>query len=209
MFADRVDAGRQLAAVLRDRALEQPVVVGLPRGGVVVAAEVAAALGAPLDVIVVRKLGLPSQPELAMGAIGEDGVRVFDDGLIRAAGVTSEALAAVEQRERAELTRRAARFRAVAPRIDVTGRTVVVVDDGIATGATARAACLVAAAHGAGRVVLAAPVGPAGIEGAFADVAAEVICAETHDKFMAIGEWYRDFSQTPEDDVVDLLVRRR
>src|SRR6185295_9028441 len=131
-----------------------------PRGGVVVAFEVARALGAPLDVIVVRKLGVPIQPELAMGAIGEGTTRVLDHAVLRAAGVTAEQLEVVEAAERIELDRRAQRFRAARPRLDLTGRTVLVVDDGIATGSTARAACQVARAEGAARVVLAVPVAP-------------------------------------------------
>ena len=139
-FTDRVEAGRALAAELLHLRSSDVVVVGLPRGGVPVAAEVAAAIDAPLDVIIVRKLGLPWQPELAMGAIGEEGVRVLSDELIRSAGVDRRELARVEASERAELERRAARYREVAPRIPLDGASVVVVDDGVATGSTARAA---------------------------------------------------------------------
>ena len=162
VFADRVDAGRRLAARLGHLRGEPVVVLGLPRGGVPVAFEVAAALGAPLDVIVVRKLGVPFQPELGMGAIGEDGARIINDEIVRLAGVTDRQLAEVESRERAELERRALRFRGDRPRVPLEGRIAVVVDDGIATGSTARAACQVARAHGAARVVLAVPVAPPG-----------------------------------------------
>src|SRR5690606_36606413 len=150
---------------------------GLPRGGVPVAAEVAAALDAPLDVILVRKLGVPFQPELAMGAIGEDGVRVLDDHLLAATGITADQVARVERRERAELDRRAATYRACRPRVPLAGRTVVIVDDGLATGATARAAIQVARAEGARRVVLAVPVAPRDTVDDLAAVADEVVAA--------------------------------
>src|ERR1019366_2009760 len=159
-FADRVDAGRRLAAKLGPLQGEDLVVVGLPRGGVPVALEVARALDAPLDVIVVRKLGGPVQPELGMGAIGEGGVRVLNAGVVRLARVSSDELATVERRERVELERRARRFRGDRPPVRLDGKTVVVVDDGIATGSTARAACQVARAQGASRIVLAVPVAP-------------------------------------------------
>src|SRR3954449_3324580 len=159
-FADRADGGRRLASLLAHLRDEHPVVLALPRGGVPVAYEVARALGAPLDVILVRKLGVPVQPELAMGALGEDGVRVLNGDVLRSAGVTAAELAAVEAGQRAELERRTTGLRRRWPRIDLAGRTVIIVDDGIATGATARAACTVARAHGAARVVLAAPVAP-------------------------------------------------
>jgi putative phosphoribosyl transferase len=181
------------------------VVLGLPRGGVEVAAEVAAALAAPLDVIMVRKLGVPSQPELAMGAIGEGGVRIVLPETVRRAGVTSDELAAVELRERAELQRRAQRFRGDRPRIPLVGRTAVVVDDGIATGSTARAACQVAQALGAARIVLAVPVAPRGWVRAMHDVADELVALLTPAALQAIGVWYTDFSQTTDEQVVACL----
>ena len=162
LFVDRVDAGRRLARKLEHLRGAGVVVVGLPRGGVPVALEVAEALDAPLDVILVRKLGVPLQPELGMGAIGEDGVRVINHAVISIAGVSESEIADVERRERTELARRAERFRRGRPRIPLEGRTVVVVDDGIATGSTARAACQVARAEGADRVILAVPVAPPG-----------------------------------------------
>jgi putative phosphoribosyl transferase len=205
VFADRVQAGRALAAALGHLSDRAPVVVGLPRGGVPVAREVADALGAPLDVIVVRKLGVPFQPELAMGAIGEDGVRVLDEDIVRRAGVTGDEVAEVEGRERAELARRAGRFRAARPRVDLAGRVAVVVDDGIATGATARAACQVARAHGAERVVLAVPVAPPGWTARLGDAADEYVCLDTPASFHAVGQFYGDFSPTTDDEVVATL----
>ena len=206
-FADRVDAGRRLAHELLHVRGPGVVVVGLPRGGVPVAAEVAAALGAPLDLILVRKLGLPGQPELAMGAIGEDGVRVLDEDLIRRAGVTGYQLDTVEARERVEMERRAAHFREGRERIPMEGRTVVIVDDGIATGATARAACQVARAHGAAHVVLAVPVAPVGWTEDIDGVADEMVCVQTPDPFYAVGRFYVDFDQTTDDDVIACLDR--
>ena len=156
--------------------------------------------------IVVRKLGVPFQPELAMGAIGEDGARVLNDEVLQLAHVTASELAAVEERERAELERRARRFRGARPRIDLTGRTALIVDDGIATGSTARAACHVARAHGAARIVLAAPVAPPDAGRRFAGVADELIVCETPEPFYGVGQFYADFSQTSDDEVVDLLA---
>jgi putative phosphoribosyl transferase len=207
-FLDRIDAGRHLAALLRQRLTGNGiVVVGLPRGGVPVAEQVADALGAPLDVILVRKLGVPNQPELAAGALGEDGVRVLNDEVIRMAGVSAAALERVEARESTELERRIRRFRAIRPRVSLEGATVVVVDDGIATGATARAACAVARAHGASRVVLAVPVAPAGWEESFDDVADEVVAVATPERFSAVGQWYADFSAVTDDEVGACLRR--
>src|SRR5690606_7637930 len=206
-FVDRADAGRRLAAQLSYLRDEPVVVLGLPRGGVPVAYEIATALGAPLDVVVVRKLGVPFQPELGMGAIGEDGARVVNPEVVRMTGVTERQIAEVEARERAELERRARRFRGDRPRVPLTGRTAVVVDDGIATGSTARAACEVARAHGASRVVLAVPVAPPGWTDRLGDAADEYVCLATPEPFYAIGQFYEDFSQTPDHEVVALIER--
>jgi len=204
-FTDRSDAGRRLASQLLHLRGEDVVVLGLPRGGVPVAAEVARALNAPLDVIVVRKLGVPFQPELGMGAIGEGDVRIVNPEVVAITHVTDAEIAAVEKRERAELERRARRFRGDRRRTPLIGRTAVIIDDGIATGSTARAACQVAKAQGAARVVLAAPVAPPSACAALAADADEVICLETPRHFMAIGEWYQDFSQTSDAEVISLL----
>jgi putative phosphoribosyl transferase len=184
---------------------EDVVVLALPRGGVPVAAEVARALDAPLDVIVVRKLGVPVQPELGMGAIGEGDVRIINPEVVAITHVTDAEIAAVERRERVELVRRARRFRGDRPRTPLAGRTAIIIDDGIATGSTARAACQVARAQGAARVVLAVPVAPPSACTALTADADEVICLETPGHFLAIGEWYQDFSQTSDREVVSLL----
>ena len=205
VFRDRIDAGQQLAAILGHLRGPDTVVVGLPRGGVPVAACVAEALEAPLDVILVRKLGVPFQPELAMGAIGEDDVRVVDAHIVRMVGVGAADLAAVEARERAELERRGERYRRGRQRTSLVGRTVVVVDDGVATGSTARAACQVARAEGARRVVLAVPVAPSDWTHRLGDAADEYVAVETPDDFSGVGQFYRDFTQTSDATVVALL----
>jgi len=206
-FIDRADAGQRLAMLLEHLRGPDVVVLGLPRGGVPVAFEVARVLGAPLDVIVVRKLGVPFQPELAMGAVGEGGTRVVDEEVRHAAGVSAEEFAAVEVRERAEVERRVRQFRGDRPPVSVAGRTVIVVDDGIATGSTARAACQVARSHGAARVVLAVPVAPRESIATMRGVADEVVCVEMPRSFFAIGQFYEDFTQTGDSDVVALLER--
>ena len=204
-FNDRVDAGRRLAPRLMHLRGDDVVVLGLPRGGVPVAAEVARSLDAPLDIIAVRKLGAPFHPELAMGAIGEGGVRILNDDVIRAARVTAAQLARAETSERAELDRRARRYRGERQRISVAGHTAIVIDDGIATGSTARAACQVARALGAARVVLATPVAPASVVNELRRTADEVVCLETPAGFQAVGQWYQDFGQTTDEQVVALL----
>jgi predicted phosphoribosyltransferase len=207
-YRDRTDAGRRLGEFLAPWRSPDVVVLGLPRGGVPVAAEVAAALDAPLDVIVVRKLGIPYQPEVAMGAIGEGGVRVLDEALVARAGVTAAEVDAVERRERATLDARVARFRADGERLDLTDRTAIIVDDGIATGATANAAARVARRLGASRVVVAAPVGGTDAASRVED-ADEVVCLLQPRDFQAVGAHYRDFGQTSEDEVAALLAAAR
>ena len=206
-FQDRRDAGRQLGRRMAPLAGRDVVVLGLPRGGVPVAAEVARALGAPLDVVLVRKLGLPRRPELAMGAVGEDGVVVLNDDVLEAARVDEATLAEVERRERAELERRARQLRGDRPRLSLEGRTAVVVDDGVATGATARAACEVVRAHGAARVVLAVPVGSPHALADIAPTVDEVVCLDSPQRFAAVGQAYADFRATEEEEVLALLRR--
>ena len=204
VFADRVDAGRRLAERLSHLQGESVVVLGLPRGGVPVAFEVAQALDAPLDVIVVRKLGLPYQPELAMGAIGEGGIRVLDADVLAHARITDAELRSVELHERAVLESRVTRLRRGRERIGLNGRTAVIVDDGIATGSTARVACKVARQLGAAKVVLAVPVAPVETVQDFAE-ADEIVCVSTPAYFMAVGCHYRDFSPTTDDEIIVLL----
>ncbi|WP_328864356.1 alpha/beta family hydrolase [Streptomyces sp. NBC_00304] len=207
LFSDRADAGQRLAAALRPLAGSDPVVLGLPRGGVPVAFRVAQELGAPLDVIVVRKLGVPRHPELGFGAIGEGGVRVISEDILRRSGASSSDLAAVERAEGAELLRRARAFRGDRPRIRFEGRVAIIVDDGIATGATALAACEVARAQGAARVVLAVPVAAPDAAERVRGQVDELVCLSTPLRFSAVGEWYRDFGQTADEEVVALLAR--
>ena len=214
MFSDRTDAGRRLAQAFAAMPGEQLpreslVVLGLPRGGVPVAFEIANALRVPLDVIIVRKLGVPAHPELAMGAIGEGDVRIVNDDVMRRAGVDASAFAAIEQRERQELARRAARFRGNNERVPLAGHTALVVDDGIATGSTAQAACRVARAQGAGHVILAAPIAPPSVVENLRGVADEVIVLRTPEPFFAIGQFYDDFTQTSDEEVMRLLARAR
>jgi putative phosphoribosyl transferase len=216
-FRDRVDAGRQLAELVASELGDDsatsgglgPVILGLPRGGVPVAGEVAARVGAPLDIILVRKLGVPTQPELGFGALGEDDVRVLSAEIMRAAGVTERDLAQVQAKARRELEQRIAMFRSVAPAISLEGRTAVIVDDGFATGSTAIAACRVARAHGASRVVLAVAVAPSDWTLRCGDVADQLIAVATPTEFSSVGEWYRDFSPTSDADVIAILRAAR
>jgi len=207
LFKDRVDAGQQLAGRLQHLAGSDLVVLGLPRGGVPVAAEVAQFLGAPLDIIIVRKLGAPFQPEFALGALGEEGVRVMNPEALGYAVATPDELSATEQRERQEIARRALRFRRGRERRALDGRVAVIVDDGIATGSTARAACQVARALGAEHVVLAVPVAPEGWEARIGDDADEMISVATPSWFFAIGQFYEDFAQTSDAEVAACLDR--
>ena len=206
-FSDRADAGQRLAARLEYLRGGDNVVLGLPRGGVPVAFEVARALGAPLDVIVVRKLGVPFQPELAMGAIGEGDVKVLNAEVIRRSGVTESEIAAVERRELADLAQQAERFRAGRPHMDLAGRTVIIVDDGIATGSTASAACQVARRQGATTVIMAAPVGAPESISALRAVCDDVVYLDAPPFFAAVGTWYDDFRHVPDADVTNLLER--
>ena len=207
LFRDRQDAGRRLAERLAPLRDDDPVVVGLPRGGVPVAFEVATALGAPLDVVVVRKLGVPVQPELAMGAIGEEGVLVLNSELVGALGLERDEVEAVVAREEAELERRVRLFRGERPPVPVRGRTVILVDDGIATGSTALAAARVLRERGARRVVLAVPVGPPDAARRFRSEVDDFVCLEAPEWFFAVGGCYERFGQTTDEEVRDLLER--
>jgi putative phosphoribosyl transferase len=208
-FRDRKDAGRQLAVRLESVRGPDVVVLGLPRGGVPVAAEVATTLGAPLDVIVVRKLGVPGQRELAMGAVGEGGVRVMDERVLRVAHVPPEEVARIGRRERDELDEYVQLFRGGRPPLALPGRVAVIVDDGIATGSTARAACSVARALGAARVVLAAPVCARESARSLASDVDELVCLHSPRHFSAVGQFYDDFRPTQDEEVIELLERAR
>lgn len=204
-FVNRADAGHQLGRHLTGTVRGDAVVLGLPRGGVSVAAEVARVLGVPLDVIVVRKLSVPWEPELALGAIGENGVSVLNEGLLRSAGVARSELAELEREEHERVRARVELMRQGRQQVSLAGRTAIVVDDGIATGASARAACQVARAHGASTVIVAVPVGPDEAAAALLDVADEVICLRSLGPYHAVGPAYEDFTQVSDDEVVDLL----
>ncbi|HEX7746414.1 MAG TPA: phosphoribosyltransferase family protein [Micromonosporaceae bacterium] len=204
-FTNRVEAGRQLAGMLGHVRAYDPVVIGLPRGGVPVAFEVGKALGAPLDVIVVGKLGVPFQPELAMGAIGEDGAQFLNADVLRSARIEPDELSVVEQEARAAVEHRIRALRRARPGIALAGRTAVIVDDGIATGATVRTACQIARRRGAARVVLATPVAAADTVAALGKVADEVITVATPARVQAVGEQYDDFPQITDREVVTLL----
>lgn len=207
-FQDRADAGRRLGQKLIDLRGQDVVVLGLPRGGVPVAFEVAKVLQAPLDVIVVRKLGLPYQPEVAMGAIGEGNARVVDPHVASLAGVGKYAFRAVERSERELLESRVVRYRQGRPRADLKGRTALIVDDGIATGSTARVACMVARQLGAEKVVLAVPVAPSRALASLTE-ADDVVCLVPARNFHAVGNYYRNFSPTGDEEVLQLLEAAR
>lgn len=209
-FRDRSDAGRRLAAELREHAHDpNAIVLALPRGGVPVGHEVASALGVPLEVFVVRKLGLPWHEELAMGALASGGVRVLDEDLIRLARVSREDVERVTGWEQAELERRERLYRGDRPFPDLHGRTVILVDDGLATGSTMRAAVTALRLEGPVRIVVAVPVAAPETCAAFQHVADEIVCAETPEPFEAVGLWYDDFSQTTDDEVHGLLEQAR
>jgi len=201
LFRDREEAGTCLAERLQHLRPDEPVVLGVPRGGVAVARPVAAGLGAPLGVVVARKVGVPFQPELSMGAIGEDGTRIVHDAVVRAGHVTGRELDRARLRERVEVDRRARCYREVAGPASLADRTVVVVDDGVATGATAWVACRVARGRGAARVVLATPVAPKHTITPLREAADEVVCVKTFDALGAVGRWYRDFTHVSDDEV--------
>lgn len=204
VFADRSDAGRRLGVRLREALADgpRPIVLGLPRGGVPVAAEVAAELGVELDVLVVRKLGYPGHPEVAYGAIGPDGV-VVTAGETDA--VPEADLRRIRDHELAELTRREGLYRAGRPPLELAGRRALLVDDGVATGATALAAVRAARALGAAEVIVAAPVGAPDAVARLVEAADSVVVLEAPESFWSVGEWYRDFRQTGDAEVVEAL----
>lgn len=210
IFSDRSEAGRLLARELSDYEGRKDVIVfGLPRGGVPVAAEVARTLHVPLDVLVVRKLGAPVQEELAIGAIGEGGVRVLNTRLVDSIGISDAEIDRIAAREERELERRVKAYRGGHRALDVRGKTVVVIDDGVATGATMRAGLQTLRAMGAQRIVAAAPVGAQDSVDLLAHDADEVVVLETPACFNAVGQWYENFGQTTDDEVRALLAGNR
>ena len=208
IFRDRRDSGRRLAAELTNYSDQNDVLVlALPRGGVPVAYEVARALHAPLDVFMVRKLGVPGYEELAMGAIATGGVRVLDEELVRMLHLPHEVIERVTAIEMTELERREQQYRGDRPAPDVRGRTVILIDDGLATGSTMRAGIAALKKEGAKRIVVAVPVAPPETCEALRDQVDDVVCAVTPELFRAVGLWYGDFSQTTDEEVRDLLAR--
>lgn len=206
-FHDRQDAGRQLGALLQRYRDENPVVLALPRGGVAVGYEVARVLGAPLDVLVARKIGAPGQPELGIGAVAPGGVRVVDERAVHWLGVSEAELESIAAAETAEMERREARYRDGRPPVDLSGRTAILVDDGLATGVTARAAIAAVRRRGPRRLVLAVPVCAWETTGRIRPLVDELVCAHTPDDFRAVGLWYADFGQLADEDVTRLLER--
>ena len=208
-FKNRSDAGRKLAKALAGYKEQQPVILALPRGGVTVAAEVAAVLNAPLDLILVRKVGVPFQPELAMGAVVDGGAPIIvrNEDVIRLADIDESEFKQICDSELAEIERRRQRYLGSRQRADVSGRTAIVVDDGIATGATTRAALRATRIRNPEKLVLAVPVAPTDTVAELRSEADEVICLEDHEFFGAIGTYYADFSQVSDETVIDILKR--
>jgi putative phosphoribosyl transferase len=208
-FKDRSDAGRKLAKALARYKSQHPVILALPRGGVPVAAEVAAALHAPLDLILVRKIGVPIQPELAMGAVVDGGAPIIvrNEDVIRLADIDETEFKAICDSELAEIERRRQRYLGSRERCDIAGRTAIVIDDGIATGATTRAALRATRMRNPKKLVLAVPVAPTDNLAALHSDADEVVCLEDYEIFGAIGIYYRDFSQVADEEVIETLKR--
>ena len=206
-FHDRRDAGQRLADALAGYSVQNPIVLALPRGGVPVAAEIARSLGAPLDLVLVRKIGVPYQPELAMGAVvdGRRPLVVRNEDVIHAAGVTEASFAAVRDKELAEIQRRRQRYIGNRPHPDLAGRIAIIVDDGIATGATTRAALQAVRSQRPARIVLAVPVAPASTLADLRGEADEIVCLEKYEPFYAIGAYYTDFGQVSDDEVIAAL----
>jgi len=209
LFRDREDAGKKLARALLDLKAEQPLVLGIPRGGVPVAYELARTLNAELDVIVARKLGAPGQEELAMGAIAADGTLLVDERLRRSLGVSDVALARIVEAQREEAARRQQRFRQNLPPLQVQARTVIVVDDGLATGATMRAALRCLSRQQPRKLVAAVPVGAAETCADLEHEADAVVCLHQLSPLFSVGAYYRDFAQTSDDDVLRILSSAR
>lgn len=209
LFRDRRDAGRQLAERLLIYSSDDVVVIGLPRGGVEVAFEIARALNAPLDVIVSRKLGAPDQPELGIGAVAQGGIMLLDEYLVRALHIPQADIEAIAKREREEMHRRAIEYRGSEDLPDLRGKTVILVDDGLATGVTSRAAILAAKSGNPRRIVLAVPVCAPETASELAVDVEELVCLHSPDRFIAVGFWYQNFGQTTDAQVIELLEEAR
>lgn len=209
MFADRTDAGRKLGARLSRFKNQSPCVLALPRGGVPVGLEIATMLEAPLDLVIVRKLGAPGQPELAIGAVvdGEKPQLVLNDDIVAHLAISRAYIEGEKQRQLEEIERRRRIYLAGRPRVDVRGRTAIIVDDGIATGATVKAAILAIRALGPRKIVLAVPVAPTDTVAALKREVDEIVCLEAHDDFAAISLYYGDFRQLEDEEMHDLLAR--
>jgi putative phosphoribosyl transferase len=209
LFKDRTDAGRKLAAALADRPVfgQDPLVLALPRGGVPVAFEVAKLLNVPLDIFLVRKLGVPNREEYAMGAIASGGIRVVNEEVVRMLRIPDAVVEEVARREQNELERREKAYRGDRPKPELSGRTVILVDDGLATGATMRAAVRAARAEHPLRIVVAVPTASPETCASLGDLADEIVCLDTPSPYTAVGAWYEDFSQTTDEEVIDLLQR--
>jgi predicted phosphoribosyltransferase len=208
-FRDRADAGRRLAEALARYKDQHPIVLALPRGGVPVAAEVARILDAPVDLILVRKIGVPYQPELAMGAVvdGPEPLVVRNEDIIRIAGVSETEFGRIRDRELAEIQRRRSRYLGNRPHPEFDGQVVIVIDDGVATGATTRAALRAVRARNPKRLILAVPVAPTDSLQELSDEADEIVCLEDYESFMAIGVYYSDFRQVSDEEVTEILAR--
>jgi putative phosphoribosyl transferase len=208
-FHDRRDAGRRLAQQLQPMGISQPVVIGLPRGGVPVAFEIARILRAQLDILIARKIGAPQNPEYGIGAIAEGYSGLINTSELSRLGITFDQLEALVARERAELERRRVRFRERFPELDVEGRPAILVDDGLATGVTATAAARALRQRGAQQIVLAVPVGAPSTIQAISKEVDQVLCLATPEHFQAVGSWYVDFTPTTDDEVYRLLAEAR
>ena len=208
-FNDRVDAGKRLASELADFKGKDALVLAIPRGGVVVGYEIAKALNLPLDVIIPRKIGAPDNPELAIGAVTEDGTTILDKSLIAYIGVPQYYIEEESERQRQEIQRRLKVYRQNEPYPNLKGRNVIIVDDGIATGSTMKAALASVKNRGAKSVTIAIPVGPPSTIGELEKIADRVVCPYTPEYFQAIGQFYSDFGQTTDEEVIDLLKKNR
>lgn len=209
LFRDRRDAGRQLAERLQKYRGEDVIVIGLPRGGVEVAFEIARGLDAPLDIVVSRKLGAPSQPELGIGAVAQNDVMLIDEPLVQSLGISRGEIREIAQRESEEMRRRLREYRGRDDLPDVKGKTVIMVDDGLATGVTSRAAVLAARKADPKQIILAVPVCADETAASFADAVEELVCLHTPEQFIAVGFWYENFNQTTDAQVIELLEEAR